>query len=66
MESEEITFAGMGEPLLRLNTLSNAAILIKDKRHGVPLRVKTNGLILAKDSSKVMAFYLSSFKVCKI
>jgi TatD family-associated radical SAM protein len=45
MESDEITFAGCGEPLLRLETLIESAKLIKDKRHGVPLRVKTNGLI---------------------
>lgn len=53
MESEPITFAGAGEPLLRLGVLTSAAELIKDKRHGVPIRVKTNGLILSKDAAMV-------------
>lgn len=53
MESEEITFAGYGEPLLRYDILCEAAREIKDRRHGVPLRVRTTGLIPAKDCVKV-------------
>ena len=53
MDSDEITFAGLGEPLLRLNTLIEASKLILEKRHGAKLRVKTNGLILSKDCVNV-------------
>lgn len=53
MDSDEITFAGLGEPLLRLDTLADAAKLIKQKRHGVPLRLKTNGLVHSKFCDKV-------------
>jgi hypothetical protein len=42
---EPITFAGYGDPLLRLDIVTEAAKLIKAKRHGVPLRIKTSGLI---------------------
>lgn len=54
MDSDEITFAGLGEPLLRLDTLAEAAKLIKQKRHGVPLRLKTNGLVPSKFCDKVI------------
>ncbi len=53
MDSDEITFAGLGEPLLRLEVLTECASLITEKRHGARLRVKTNGLILSSDSSVV-------------
>jgi len=53
MDSDEITFAGVGEPLLRMGVLTEAAMLIKEKRHGAQLRVKTNGLILSKDCDQV-------------
>ncbi len=53
MDSDEITFAGIGEPLLRLETMTTAAKLIVEKRHGVHLRLKTSGLVLSKDCSKV-------------
>jgi TatD family-associated radical SAM protein len=43
---EEITFAGFGEPLLRYDTVCEAAELIKDHQKSVSLRIKTNGLIL--------------------
>ena len=53
MESDEITFAGFGEPLLRKDVICEAAELIKDKRHGVPLRIRSNGLVSSRDSYKV-------------
>lgn len=53
MDSDEITFAGAGEPLLRLETLMEAASLILEQRHGAQLRLKTSGLVLSKDSAKV-------------
>ena len=45
MDAAQITFAGFGEPLLFPKLLCDAAVLIKENRHGVPLRIKTNGLI---------------------
>jgi TatD DNase family protein len=53
MEADVITFAGFGEPLLRLDVLCEAAAMIKDSHHGAPLRVKTNGLIAAKQGARV-------------
>lgn len=53
MDSEEVTFAGIGEPLLRYEELVKAVELVKDKRHGVPFRVKTSGLIDPGESTKV-------------
>ena len=53
MESDEITFAGFGEPLLRLDVLEKSSSLIKEFRHGAPLRLKTNGLVCSKDSMMI-------------
>lgn len=53
MRSDEIVFAGNGEPLLKLDTVTAAAKIIKENRHGVPLRVRTNGLIKSSDGYKV-------------
>jgi len=53
MNSDEVTFAGIGEPLLRLDALVESSKLIKLKRHGLPLRLKTNGLVSAKHGSQV-------------
>ena len=64
MESDEITFAGVGEPLLRYNVLLDSANLIKTKRHGVPLRLKTNGLINSNECVKVhvnISYFLYRF-----
>lgn len=53
MKSAPITFAGLGEPLLRKETLFESAKLIKSHRHGVPLRLKTNGLVPSNQSVEV-------------
>lgn len=53
MAADPVTFAGDGEPLLRLETLLDASILIKQSRHGLPLRVRTNGLVAADEAAKV-------------
>lgn len=45
MDSAPITFAGFGDPLLRSDVLCDTARLIKEGRHGVPLRIKTLGLV---------------------
>ena len=42
----DIVFDNMvGEPTLEMNTLVEAGRLIKERRHGVPLTVNTNGLL---------------------
>lgn len=53
MDSDEITFAGFGDPLLRVNTLQQAIESIREKRHGVPFRVKTFGLFDSKATNMV-------------
>lgn len=60
MDSEPITFAGLGEPLLRKDCIYETANKIKEHRHGVPLRVKTNGLIGSKDCASVASMLKSS------
>jgi TatD family-associated radical SAM protein len=65
MEAEQVTFAGYGEPLLRSETIAHAATLIKEHRHGVPLRVKTNGLI-AKKKAVTIATLLKASGIDKI
>ena len=55
MDSAPITFAGYGEPLLRSDVVCDTARLVKEKRHGVPLRLKTNGLVALNESFRVAA-----------
>lgn len=55
MKSDPITFAGLGEPLLRVDAVCDAAKMIKEKRHGAQLRVRTTGLIAAKNSASVFS-----------
>lgn len=42
-QDEGIVFAGIGEPLLRLGDVLEATALIKEARHGVPIRINTTG-----------------------
>lgn len=53
MRADPVTFAGDGEPLLRLNTICDAAGLIKESRHGLPLRLRTSGLVRGSDVEDV-------------
>jgi hypothetical protein len=53
MQSDDITFCGYGEPLLRRDTICEASTMIKLSRHGTQLRVMTNGLIPLKESADV-------------
>ena len=53
MEADEITFAGYGEPLLRYEIIAQASRLIKEKHHGAPLRIKTNGLVGVNEAVNV-------------
>jgi TatD family-associated radical SAM protein len=55
MKADEITFAGYGEPLAKLDVITDAAKMIKESRHGVPLRVLTSGLVPAKNASNVIS-----------
>ena len=55
MEADDITFAGYGEPLLRYDVIADASKLIKEKHHGVPLRIKTNGLVDVKEAVNVVS-----------
>ena len=40
-----VAFAGLGEPTLRLDTLLATVQAVRERRHGVPFRVITNGLV---------------------
>lgn len=53
MSSDDITFAGFGEPLLRLDCIEEVVRTVRDRRHGTRFRVKTNGLIKPADSEVV-------------
>jgi len=48
-----VVFAGLGDPLLRLDTLLEAAEGIRDVVPGVALRVSTNGLVPAAAAQEV-------------
>eukprot|EP00051_Salpingoeca_urceolata_P017252 m.233556 g.233556 ORF g.233556 m.233556 type:complete len:299 (-) comp18902_c1_seq8:2837-3733(-) len=48
-----VTFAGLGEPLLRLDRLVETIALVKEHRHGVPFRVVTNGLFGTEEAAQV-------------
>ena len=59
MESDVVTYSGIGEPLLRLGVLTDSASMITENRHGAQLRVMTNGLIPSKNCSNVRLLILS-------
>ena len=53
-EIQDIVFDNiLGEPLLRLDVLLEASSLIKKKRHGVPLTIRTNGLCGSKGAEQL-------------
>eukprot|EP00242_Pyramimonas_sp_CCMP2087_P003993 CAMPEP_0198213882 /NCGR_PEP_ID=MMETSP1445-20131203/35109_1 /TAXON_ID=36898 /ORGANISM="Pyramimonas sp., Strain CCMP2087" /LENGTH=212 /DNA_ID=CAMNT_0043888735 /DNA_START=117 /DNA_END=755 /DNA_ORIENTATION=- len=52
---EGVVFAGVGEPLLRLDVLKESAKRIKAKRQGIQLRLNSNGLVPAKESARMAA-----------
>lgn len=64
VDCEEITFAGYGEPLLRYDTICEAAELIKDYHKdyhkAAVLRIKTNGLILSANRTDVASLLKKS------
>lgn len=61
MQADPVTFAGNGEPLLRLDDITKAAQMIKESRHGLPLRVRTSGLIESNGSDLVSCFAQNSY-----
>ena len=54
MVSDPVTFAGFGDPLLRLSALEAAAAAIKHRRHGAQLRVMTNGMVRVDEALDVV------------
>lgn len=40
-----VVFAGCGEPLMRLEKMIAIVEMVKSRRHGVPFRIMTNGLL---------------------
>lgn len=64
MKSEVITFAGYGDPLFKIDEICSAVKIVKENRHGVPFRVKTNGLF--HDPEQVLnEFYFIISLDCK-
>jgi hypothetical protein len=53
MRADPVTFAGNGEPLLCIDVITEAARLIKESRHGLPLRVRTSGLVDSNSAESV-------------
>ena len=51
-ESDEgVVFSGTGEPLNAIETILEAASLIKETRHGLPLKLHTTGLFNSNEAS---------------
>ncbi len=57
MESDVVTFSGLGEPLLQVDTVAESISMIKEKRHGVQFSIATTGLFIASDRSRVRYYY---------
>ena len=55
MRSDEVSFAGLGEPLLRLDCIEEVVRAVRESRHGARFRVKTSGLVLSRDAAEVSA-----------
>ena len=60
MDSEDITFAGPGDPLLEIDTILEACQDIKNKRHGQGFRLLTSGLVPAAEVDAI----IEKLKVC--
>ena len=54
MDAAPVTFEGYGEPLLRAELVCEAADMIKEARHGVPLHLVTNGLVNQSSSGDMI------------
>lgn len=52
-ELQGIAFAGVGDPLLAMDLLSNVLPELKSKRHGVPITLITFGLVPAAKATRL-------------
>lgn len=50
-----VTFAGLGDPLLRLDVLLDAVRLVAEAQNGVPFRLVTTGLVPSDVGDKLVA-----------
>jgi TatD family-associated radical SAM protein len=55
-----VVFAGLGEPLLRIGTLSEVVHTVRQRRHGVPWRINTNGLFGVEVAEQLAEFAVDS------
>ena len=58
-----VTFAGIGDPLTRLDALEHIVHKIREKRHGVVLRVMTNGLYDVQTARRAADLKLETYTV---
>lgn len=55
-QDEGVVFGGhLGEPLLRLDDVLEAARMVKEVRHGVPLILSTTGIVGGKDGDAILS-----------
>jgi len=48
-----VVFAGMGEPLLRLDTLLETVAIVGEKQNAIPFRVNTSGVLVQSSFGKL-------------
>jgi len=58
-----VTFAGIGEPLTRIDALELIVEKIREKRHGVVLRLMTNGLYDVQTAIRAADLKLDTYTV---
>ena len=56
-------FGGSGDPLLRVDDVCSAAKIIKEIRHGVPLRINTTGVSVSQDVAKLLEAEIENVSV---
>ena len=54
MTSQPITFAGLGDPLYRLDDIYEIIQTIHESRHGVPFKIETNGLLATNPEEVIL------------
>ena len=64
MESDYVTFAGPGEPLLELAAITEACEVVRAQRHGQRFRVITSGLVPKRDQAATIEGLLVRAFVC--
>jgi MoaA/NifB/PqqE/SkfB family radical SAM enzyme len=58
-----VCFAGIGEPLERLEVIEDVVEKVRQKRHGVVMRVNTNGLFDVDIAERVSKLRLDKYTV---